>query len=72
MTPSRLAHAAVSLLARGTHALGRGWHWLRHPPGWWDEIDDVYGSHEEPGMRKSAGAAGLGGHLGGGGGGGLG
>jgi hypothetical protein len=44
----------------------RGWHWLRHPPGWWDEIDAVYGGHEEPGASKSAGAAGLGGNISGG------
>ena len=66
MTSSLLAHGVGSLLMKGVHAIRRGWHWLRHPPGWWDEIDAVYGGHEEPGASKSAGAAGLGGHISGG------
>ena len=66
MTMSRLAHGVGSLLLKGVQGIRAGWHWLRHPPGWWDEIDAVYGGHEEPGAVKSAGAAGLGGYISGG------
>ena len=52
-------------VARG---IARGWQALRHPPGWYDEIEQVYGKGHTPSGRRSAGAAGLGGHISGGGG----
>ncbi len=48
------------------HVVRAGWHRLRHPPGWYDEVNEVYGRHEGPDGTKAAGTVGLGGHNAGG------
>jgi hypothetical protein len=45
------------------------WRAIRHPAGWYDEIDTVYGTETKPSGRTSSGAAGLGMISSGGGGG---
>lgn len=43
------------------------WQALRNPAGWYDEVDDVYGTSTRPGAAKSVGTAAAGGLIGGGG-----
>lgn len=57
----------VALLKRLGGTIHARWRALRHPPGWYDEVDEVYDQETHPDPRKSAGAAGLGGHSSGGG-----
>jgi len=69
MTPAK---TPWRIAVRGTqavwHGLGRAWHWVRHPPGWYDEIDAVYDRHTTPDGTKSAATAAIGGMISGGGG----
>lgn len=55
------------MLKRLSRTMHARWHALRHPPGWYDEVNEVYGRDTHPDARKSAGAAGIGGHISGGG-----
>ena len=57
----------VAMLKRLSRTMHARWHALRHPPGWYDEVNEVYGRDTHPDARKSAGAAGIGGHISGGG-----
>jgi len=62
----------MSTLSEGAKRTGRWirarWHAIRHPAGWYDEIDVVYGTKTKPSGRASSGTAGIGGMIGGGGG----
>jgi len=68
----KLLHVLVDVGFGTARQIGRGvtrgWRALRHPAGWYDEIDAVYGTHHAVNGKKSAGVAGLGGHISGGGG----
>ena len=51
---------------RAGQAVKARWRRLRHPAGWYDEVNEVYGRHEGPDGTKAAGTVGLGGHNAGG------
>ena len=57
----------IALVKRLSRTIRVRWHALRHPSGWYDEVDEVYGTDTHPDATKSAGAAGIGGHISGGG-----
>ena len=54
---------AVALEKRLTRMIHLRWRALRHPPGWYDEVDEVYGAGTHPYPVKSAGTAALGGQY---------
>ncbi len=59
----------AGLVTRTGRWISARWRALRHPAGWYDEIDGAYGTKTKPSGSTSAGTAGLGGVIGGGGGG---